>query len=70
MATFFPIFLIEKLGRRKILLMSVIGVLISMILVGTGFFMINKDSAKIISNPTNSWFKEEVKDYDLCRKYS
>uniref|UniRef100_A0A914DIC5 Uncharacterized protein n=1 Tax=Acrobeloides nanus TaxID=290746 RepID=A0A914DIC5_9BILA len=50
--------------------MSVMGVLISMILVGTGFFMINKDSAKILSNPNDGWFHQDAKDYDLCRKYS
>uniref|UniRef100_A0AC34QNH5 Major facilitator superfamily (MFS) profile domain-containing protein n=1 Tax=Panagrolaimus sp. JU765 TaxID=591449 RepID=A0AC34QNH5_9BILA len=47
-STFLPMAIIEKAGRRVILMLSVIGVIISLCLLGSAFLMINKDSANAV----------------------
>jgi hypothetical protein len=62
-------FIVERFGRRKILLMSIAGVFIALVLMGGGFLAINKDSADILTNPNSSLFDIRTKNYDACRKY-
>ena len=45
LCTFLPLIIVEKAGRRIILMVSVIGVITSLCLLGGAFLMINKDSA-------------------------
>uniref|UniRef100_A0A914EFX5 Major facilitator superfamily (MFS) profile domain-containing protein n=1 Tax=Acrobeloides nanus TaxID=290746 RepID=A0A914EFX5_9BILA len=60
-----PMFLIERLGRRKILLGSVIGTFISLLLLGAGFLVMNKTSADvIILSSSNRMFNSTTKNYD------
>ncbi|VDM40059.1 unnamed protein product [Toxocara canis] len=61
-ATFIPITMIEKVGRRVLLLISVAGVMVSLILMGTAFILINKDSS-----PTLSW---QNQSFDTSNAYA
>ncbi|VDN03073.1 unnamed protein product [Thelazia callipaeda] len=45
--TIFPLHLIERLGRRVLLLGSLIGVVITLCMMGSAFILINRDSALI-----------------------
>lgn len=47
--TFVPIFAIERLGRRKLLLGSLVGVFTSLIVLGGGFLLINGDCPIVAS---------------------
>ncbi|CAB3402550.1 unnamed protein product [Caenorhabditis bovis] len=70
--TFIPIFLIEKVGRRVLLLCSMIGVILFLIAMGVSFLLINNDSAlaydsKLYDNMPN--FDNTTKDASFCRKF-
>ncbi|GMS78916.1 hypothetical protein PENTCL1PPCAC_1091, partial [Pristionchus entomophagus] len=46
-ATLVPMKLIERMGRRPILLFSIVGIIITLCMLGGSFILINKDSTKI-----------------------
>lgn len=62
-------FIVERFGRRKILLTSIAGVFIALVLMGGGFLAINRDSADTLPNPNSSLFDTGANNYDVCRKY-
>ncbi|CAP29331.2 Protein CBR-HMIT-1.3 [Caenorhabditis briggsae] len=71
--TFIPIALVERLGRRVLLLVSMIGVILFLIAMGVSFLLINNDSS--LTYPQNEYaatpnFNPSVKDAIKCMKYS
>jgi hypothetical protein len=62
-------FTIDRYGRRIILLISMIGVVITTILLAGGFLAINKDSAMTLPSPNSSFFVSSVQYFDRCIKY-
>ncbi|CAJ0557789.1 unnamed protein product, partial [Mesorhabditis spiculigera] len=73
-ATFIPMKLIEWKGRRAITLVSMVGVFISLCLMGGAFLMVNKDSVSLNPNdlsglPSNASAYDEFKkcnDFTNC----
>uniref|UniRef100_A0A914C731 Uncharacterized protein n=1 Tax=Acrobeloides nanus TaxID=290746 RepID=A0A914C731_9BILA len=47
-----------------------VGILICCILMGTGFLLMNKDSAKIIQHNGTDGFNTTISNYGACQKYS
>lgn len=74
--TFIPIALVERLGRKKLLLASMIGVMASLIVLGAGFITINKTSPTVIGpfNVTqtvrNSMSADNLKYLDKCAEFT
>lgn len=71
--TFIPIALVERLGRRVLLLVSMIGVILFLIAMGVSFLLINNDSS--LTYPQNQYglqpnFNSSIKDATKCMKYS
>ncbi|GMT05300.1 hypothetical protein PENTCL1PPCAC_27474 [Pristionchus entomophagus] len=70
-ATLIPMKLIEKLGRRPILLVSIIAVIITLCMMGGTFLLINKDSTVIDHKYDHDGINStDVRDYDFCIKKS
>jgi SP family myo-inositol transporter-like MFS transporter 13 len=69
--TFIPMYLVERLGRRILLLTSIIGVIISLCLMGGAFLLINKDSASVVKDNAN-WgdFDSSIKNAAHCKTYA
>jgi MFS family permease len=72
---FIPFALIERYGRRKVLLTSVATVTISLVLLGTSFYVINKDTQvatspedmrKLVGLPLN--INRNVSNFEHCIK--
>ncbi|KAE9547775.1 hypothetical protein FO519_009011 [Halicephalobus sp. NKZ332] len=69
--TMIPLFLVDRLGRRKMLITSCLGVVLSLSLMGGAFLLVNNDTARTLSNPSNSpIFDPRVKNYDDCSGHS
>jgi SP family myo-inositol transporter-like MFS transporter 13 len=72
LCTFIPMYLVERLGRRILLLTSVIGVIISLCLLGGAFLLINRTSAdttpSVMGNisVTNFQHCQLYKNCDFC----
>uniref|UniRef100_A0A915BDF2 Major facilitator superfamily (MFS) profile domain-containing protein n=2 Tax=Parascaris univalens TaxID=6257 RepID=A0A915BDF2_PARUN len=64
--TFIPITLIEKFGRRVLLLTSVCGVIVAITLMATSFILINKDSPPVTSWKNES-FNTTVENSQHCQ---
>uniref|UniRef100_A0A0N5ACA5 MFS domain-containing protein n=1 Tax=Syphacia muris TaxID=451379 RepID=A0A0N5ACA5_9BILA len=52
-STLVPIWLIERIGRRLLLLISVAGVTLSLLAMGTAFLLINRVSGDVLELPSN-----------------
>jgi MFS family permease len=77
LATFVPLFLVDRLGRRKLLLASIFGVFVSCFLIGGSFLAINFDSALTTPDFNQPIYDNLLKDapkasalsgMDICRK--
>uniref|UniRef100_A0A914QYG2 Major facilitator superfamily (MFS) profile domain-containing protein n=1 Tax=Panagrolaimus davidi TaxID=227884 RepID=A0A914QYG2_9BILA len=68
--TVIPLFLVEKLGRKKILLISSFGVIVSLCMMGGAFLLVNQDTAATLSSNGLSSFNSSVKNFDHCESYS
>jgi len=66
----FPMYFIDRAGRKVLLIVSMVGILICCILMGTGFLLMNKDSAKIIQHDNSDGFNTKINNYGACQKYS
>ncbi|KAK0402252.1 hypothetical protein QR680_016233 [Steinernema hermaphroditum] len=70
---FIPVFFIDRVGRRILFIVSVTGVLISLLLMGGSFYAINRDSATVEALPTlnlsttSLWSGEQM---DRCKALS
>lgn len=70
--TFIPIALVERLGRRVLLLVSMIGVILFLIAMGVSFLLINNDSSLTYPQTdygTSPNFNSTIKDALKCMKY-
>ncbi|VDK62980.1 unnamed protein product [Onchocerca ochengi] len=72
--TILPLNLIERLGRRTLILSSLIGVVITLCMMGGAFILINHDSTKI--DPTQAYIgidmnstSTDKKLLELCAKF-
>ncbi|KAK0402253.1 hypothetical protein QR680_016234 [Steinernema hermaphroditum] len=69
-ATFVPMALVERLGRRILLLISIVGVIVALCLMGGAFVMINKDSADTYKTHNFTVSSTYTSDFDHCKGYS
>lgn len=68
-STFVPIWLIEKVGRRILLLVSVAGVIVALVIMAVAFLLINKDSADVLDATTFN-LPNDTKHLSSCLDYS
>uniref|UniRef100_A0A7E4ZU77 MFS domain-containing protein n=1 Tax=Panagrellus redivivus TaxID=6233 RepID=A0A7E4ZU77_PANRE len=66
--TLIPFFLIETVGRRKVLISSSIGVIISLAAMGGAFLLVNKDTALVL--PSSAFSDPNVTYFDRCSAHS
>ncbi|CAB3400418.1 unnamed protein product [Caenorhabditis bovis] len=63
--TFIPLYLVDRIGRRVLLIISVLGVAITLLLMAASFYAINVDSASSLSPA----FPLEGNDNNKCFAY-
>ncbi|CAG9534662.1 unnamed protein product [Cercopithifilaria johnstoni] len=64
--TIFPLNLIERLGRRTLVLSSLIGVVITLCMMGGAFILINYDSTKI--DPAHAYIGIDMNSTDINKE--
>ncbi|CAG9538684.1 unnamed protein product [Cercopithifilaria johnstoni] len=69
LATFVPLNLIERVGRRLLLFISMIGVILALFAMGVAFLLINLDSAASL-DPNTIALNTSVDHYLQCRALS
>ncbi|KAJ1372453.1 hypothetical protein KIN20_034621 [Parelaphostrongylus tenuis] len=70
MGTLIPMALIERVGRRILLMISVTCVILTLLAMGTAFVLINRDSAVTLRNQSfiNQSYPDSIQK--LCEQYS
>ncbi|VDN55950.1 unnamed protein product [Dracunculus medinensis] len=68
-STFIPMYFVERVGRRKLLFVSIAGVAISLIAMGISFLLINTDSGYTIPHD-KIIVDSSVQNYQDCKSYS
>uniref|UniRef100_A0A7E4V885 MFS domain-containing protein n=1 Tax=Panagrellus redivivus TaxID=6233 RepID=A0A7E4V885_PANRE len=66
--TLIPFFLIERCGRRKILIVSAIGVIASLMAMGGAFLLVNRDTASVTTS--NVFGDSSLAYFDRCASHS
>ncbi|EPB76235.1 inositol transporter 4 family protein [Ancylostoma ceylanicum] len=68
--TFIPMALVERMGRRILLMISITGVIVSLLAMGTAFLLINKDSALALHDQSFVNLSNPDHHQQHCEKYS
>ncbi|VDM98133.1 unnamed protein product [Thelazia callipaeda] len=68
-ATFMPMYLIERIGRRLLLFISMAGVILALLAMGAAFVLINHGSAPSL-DPTTATVNSSVIHYNYCQALS
>ncbi|VDM94294.1 unnamed protein product, partial [Onchocerca ochengi] len=66
-STIIPMLMIERFGRRKLLLSSVAGVIFALIFLGVLFEYVNHDS--VLAKPLDQIFREDIPDFTPYSKH-
>uniref|UniRef100_A0A915PTR8 Major facilitator superfamily (MFS) profile domain-containing protein n=1 Tax=Setaria digitata TaxID=48799 RepID=A0A915PTR8_9BILA len=69
LCTFVPMYLIERIGRRLLLFISMAGVILSLFAMGSAFLLINIDSATSL-DPNTITIDSSVEHYKQCQALS
>uniref|UniRef100_A0A7E4VVT4 MFS domain-containing protein n=1 Tax=Panagrellus redivivus TaxID=6233 RepID=A0A7E4VVT4_PANRE len=72
LATLIPIFILERVGRRKMLFASVLGVAVSLFALATAFLVMNRESADVDQLTSNLFFQDSgfsLSDVNKCNSY-
>uniref|UniRef100_A0A8R1TPE9 MFS domain-containing protein n=1 Tax=Onchocerca volvulus TaxID=6282 RepID=A0A8R1TPE9_ONCVO len=67
LSTIIPMLMIERFGRRKLLLSSVAGVIFALIFLGVLFEYVNHDS--VLAKPLDQIFREDIPDFTPYSKH-
>ena len=68
--TLIPLFLVDRVGRKKMLIISSLGVVFSLCMMGGAFLLVNHDTAMTLPNPSNSpVFDPRVTNYAHCASH-
>ena len=63
LCTFVGLFLVERIGRRKLLLISLFGVVLSLAFLGVGFQIADTDTPTVTFNETENNFCSTKNDF-------
>lgn len=71
LCTFIGLFLVEKIGRRKLLLASLAGVCLSLAFLAVGFQLAdtNTPNVTVVENATDSCSKYQVRKVKICSQH-
>uniref|UniRef100_A0A1I7WWI3 MFS domain-containing protein n=1 Tax=Heterorhabditis bacteriophora TaxID=37862 RepID=A0A1I7WWI3_HETBA len=67
LGTLIPIIFVERVGRRILFFISIIGVILSLCAMGAAFLLINKDSAS--SSKDNTGINMSIPNQEYCHKF-